>query len=46
VPVAPLLDLAGVVVRSMGVGGGEGMPLLIEHTGPDGAVEQVPMTLG
>ncbi len=46
VPVTPLLDLAGVVVRSMGVGGGDGMPLLIEHTGPDGAVEQVPMTLG
>ena len=46
VPVSPLLDLAGVVVRSMGVGGGEGMPLLIEHTAPDGTVEQVPMTLG
>lgn len=46
VPVTPLLDLAGVVVRSMGVGGGEGFPLLIEHTAPDGSVEQLPMTLG
>lgn len=46
VPVDPLLELAGVVVRSMGIGGGQGMPLVIEHTGPDGATDTVPMTLG
>src|SRR5690606_20776270 len=31
VPVAPLLELAGTVVAAMGVGGGDGMPLVIEH---------------
>ena len=46
VPVDPLLDLAGVVVAAMGIGGGSGMPLQIEHTGPDGATESVPMALG
>ena len=46
VPVGSLLDLAGVVVRSMGIGGGAGMPLVIEHTGPDGATDTIPMALG
>ncbi|MCB1015753.1 MAG: saccharopine dehydrogenase NADP-binding domain-containing protein [Acidimicrobiales bacterium] len=46
VPVDPLLALAGEVVGAMGIGGGQGMPLVIEHIGPDGAVETLPMNLG
>jgi saccharopine dehydrogenase-like NADP-dependent oxidoreductase len=46
VPVNPLLDLAGVVVRGMGIGGGAGMPLQIDHVGPDGSTESMPLTLG
>lgn len=46
VPVDALLELAGTVVGAMGIGGGEGMPLVIEHQAPDGSVEVIPMSLG
>jgi saccharopine dehydrogenase-like NADP-dependent oxidoreductase len=46
VPVNPMLDLAGTVVRGMGIGGGAGMPLQIDHLLPDGSTESMPLTLG
>jgi saccharopine dehydrogenase (NAD+, L-lysine-forming) len=45
VPVVPLLELAGAVVATMGIGGGS-LPLRVEHIGPDGAIEEVPFDLG
>jgi saccharopine dehydrogenase (NAD+, L-lysine-forming) len=45
VPVEPMLDLAGRIVDGLGVSGG-GVPLRVEHIGPDGAAEEVPFTLG
>jgi saccharopine dehydrogenase (NAD+, L-lysine-forming) len=45
VPVEPVLDLAGRIVDGLGVSGG-GVPLRVEHIGPDGAAEEVPFTLG
>ena len=44
VPVAPLLELASQVVGKLGVSGG-GLPLLVEHIGPDGRREEVPFSL-
>ncbi len=46
VPVDALLDLAGTVVGRMGIGGGSGMPLVIEHVAPDGRRETIPLALG
>lgn len=46
VPVAPLLDLAGQVVRSMSIGdGGGGIPLTIEHEAADGTRQVLPLDL-
>ncbi len=45
VAVEPMLDLAGRIVVGLGVSGG-GVPLRIEHIGPDGTAEEVPFTLG
>ena len=45
VPVADVLDLAADVVKSMGVTGG-GLPLRLEHVGPDGVREDVPFSFG
>lgn len=45
VPVEPMLTLAGQVVGGMGVGGGGGVPLTVEHIGPDGTREDVPFSL-
>jgi saccharopine dehydrogenase (NAD+, L-lysine-forming) len=46
VPVDALLELAGQVVRKMSIGDGNGIPLVVEHIGPDGAREVIPMALG
>lgn len=53
VPVGELLELAGEVVGAMGLvggsGGGDGhggVPLTIEHLGPDGSRETIPMAFG
>lgn len=46
VPVDRLLALAGTVVATMGIGSGDGIPLTIEHVGPDGVAETVPLTIG
>ncbi|MEZ5350728.1 MAG: saccharopine dehydrogenase C-terminal domain-containing protein [Microthrixaceae bacterium] len=48
VPVGEVLDLAGEVVGAMDLGGGgsSGIPLTVQHTGPDGAQEIIPMTFG
>lgn len=46
VPVGALLDLAGQVVAKMSIGDGNGIPLTIEHTAPDGSKEIIPMALG
>ena len=48
VPVGEVLDLAGVVVGAMDLGGAgsSGIPLTVEHTGPDGSRENIPMTFG
>ena len=46
VPVGELLDLAGIVVGHMSIGDGHGIPLTVEHIGPDGSREIVPMALG
>jgi saccharopine dehydrogenase (NAD+, L-lysine-forming) len=43
VPVEPMLDLAGRLVAGLGVSG-DGVPLRVEHRGPDGAVEEVPFS--
>ena len=45
VPVGPVLDLAADVVKGMGVTGG-GLPLRLEHIGPDGVREDVPFSFG
>ena len=45
VPVEPMLDLAGRIVTGLGVSGG-GVPLQVEHVGPDGVVEEVPFEFG
>lgn len=45
VPVGSLLELAGEVVAGMRVAGGS-LPLRLEHVGPDGSVEEVPLALG
>ena len=45
-PVAELLELAGVVVGHMSIGDGNGIPLTIEHISPDGSREIIPMSLG
>lgn len=41
-----LMELAGTVVSSMGVGDGSGVPLTLEHLGPDGSHEVVPFGIG
>lgn len=43
VPVGPLLELAAAAVKGMGLSGGDGggIPLTVEHTGPDGRREPV-----
>lgn len=44
VPVGPLLELAAAAVKGMGLsdgGGGGGIPLTVEHTGPDGRREPI-----
>ncbi|MFN8018880.1 MAG: saccharopine dehydrogenase NADP-binding domain-containing protein [Acidimicrobiales bacterium] len=46
VPVGALMDLAGQVVKRMSIGDGEGIPLVIEHIGPDGSRDEIPMALG
>jgi len=46
VDVTALLNLAGKVVAAMGVGDGTGIPLTLEHIGPDGSREVVPFALG
>ena len=46
VDVTALLELAGTVVSSMGVGDGSGVPLTLEHLGPDGSHEVVPFGIG
>lgn len=47
VPVGELLELAGQVVGAMGMGAGtQGIPLTVEHIGPDGDRELIPMTFG
>ncbi len=47
VPVDDLLTLAGEVVGKMAIGaGGGGIPLTVEHVGPDGSREVIPMALG
>lgn len=46
VPVDEMLTLAGTVVGRMNIGSGTGMPLILEHTGPDGTTEIVPLTIG
>ncbi len=46
VPVQPVLELAGQIVAGMGVGGGSGLPLHLEHIGPDGSRDEVPLALG
>jgi saccharopine dehydrogenase (NAD+, L-lysine-forming) len=46
VPVSALMDLAGQVVAKMSIGDGNGIPLTIEHTAPDGSREIIPMALG
>ncbi|MFZ4518161.1 MAG: saccharopine dehydrogenase family protein [Microthrixaceae bacterium] len=45
VPVGPLLDLAADTVATMSVSGG-GLPLLLEHVGPDGVREEIPFSFG
>jgi saccharopine dehydrogenase (NAD+, L-lysine-forming) len=44
VPVGPMLELASMAVGRLGVSGG-GLPLLLEHVGPDGRREEVPFSL-
>ena len=44
VPVDELLTLAGTVLGRMSIGSGDGIPLTIEHTGPDGTTEVIPVT--
>jgi saccharopine dehydrogenase (NAD+, L-lysine-forming) len=46
VPVDKLLELAGQVVAAMSIGDGSGIPLTVEHVGPDGSREVIPMALG
>ena len=46
VDVTALLELAGSVVARMGVGDGSGVPLTLEHLGPDGTREVVPFGIG
>lgn len=46
VPVQPVLELAGQIVAGLGVGGGSGLPLHLEHIGPDGTRDEVPLALG
>lgn len=46
VPVDELLTLAGDVVAGLSIGGGEGIPLTVEHIGPDGRRETVPVGFG
>ena len=46
VDVDELLALAGTVANAMAVGDGDGIPLTVEHLGPDGVCEVVPMKLG
>ncbi|MBS1837879.1 MAG: saccharopine dehydrogenase NADP-binding domain-containing protein [Actinobacteria bacterium] len=43
VPVDELLDLASTVVSRMSIGSGDGIPLTIEHVGPDGIAEVIPL---
>lgn len=46
VPVSPLLELAGSVIAGLGVAGGQGLPLRLQHICPDGSVEDIPFALG
>lgn len=46
VPVDELLALAGEVVSRMSIGDGGGVPLTVEHLGPDGTREVIPLALG
>jgi saccharopine dehydrogenase (NAD+, L-lysine-forming) len=45
VPTTELLELAAGVVATMSVAGG-GLPLRLEHVGPDGSREDVPFSFG
>lgn len=45
VPVAPVLELAGQIVSGLRVAGGAGLPIRLEHIGPDGTSEQIPFDL-
>lgn len=46
VPVDDLLTLAGEVVAGLSIGDGSGIPLTVEHLGPDGTRESIPMSFG
>ncbi len=46
VPVSPVLDLAGEILNGMPVGEADGLPMQLEHLGPDGVWETVPFSLG
>ncbi|HMX64400.1 MAG TPA: saccharopine dehydrogenase NADP-binding domain-containing protein [Microthrixaceae bacterium] len=42
VPVDELLTLAADVVTAMSIGSGDGIPLTVEHVGPDGSAQILP----
>ena len=46
VPVDAMLDLAADVVSVIGLAGGGGLPLRLEHVLPDGGREEIPFSFG
>lgn len=46
VPVAPVLELANQIVAGLKIGDGGGLPVQLEHVGPDGGLEKIPFALG
>lgn len=46
VPVAPVLELANQIVAGLRIGDGGGLPVRLEHIGPDGGLEEIPFALG
>lgn len=46
VPVQETIQLAGQVVAGLGVAGGAGLPVHLEHISPDGSSEDVPLSVG